>query len=103
MIILFLQIHFIHAKPRQEKYEFVVPILIVHGWPGNVFEFYKIIPMLLDPVQQIGSDISVAFEVIAPSIPGFGWSGVPMKKGKVQRLFGKITFTFIVLFLLLLK
>ncbi|VDO27460.1 unnamed protein product [Onchocerca flexuosa] len=88
-----LKIHFIHAKPR-EKYEVVVPLLIVHGWPGNVFEFHKIIPMLLDPVQQIGSDINVAFEVIAPSIPGFGWSGVPMKKGlspkAAARIFNKL-------------
>lgn len=51
--------------------------------------------MLLDPVQQIGSDISVVFEVIAPSIPGFGWSSSPMKKGKMEKLFGKITLTFL--------
>uniref|UniRef100_A0A0R3RIX1 Epoxide hydrolase n=1 Tax=Elaeophora elaphi TaxID=1147741 RepID=A0A0R3RIX1_9BILA len=76
-----LKVHFIHAKPIRDNYEVVIPLLMVHGWPGNVFEFYKIIPMLLDPIQQIGSDINVTFEIIAPSIPGFGWSSAPMKKG----------------------
>lgn len=40
--------------------------------------------MLLDPLQQTDSDISVAFEVVAPSIPGYGWSTAPMKKGKKE-------------------
>ncbi|EJW81476.1 hydrolase, partial [Wuchereria bancrofti] len=75
-----LKIHFIHAKPIHNNYEVIIPLLILHGWPGNVFEFLKIIPLLVDPIQQIGSDISVTFEIIAPSIPGFGWSAAPMKK-----------------------
>ncbi|EFO26793.1 hydrolase [Loa loa] len=89
-----LKIHFIHAKPRYDNYEVILPLLILHGWPGNVFEFFKIIPVLLDPIQQIGSDINVAFEVIAPSIPGFGWSAAPMKKGfnpeAAARIFNKL-------------
>ncbi|KAL3998370.1 Epoxide hydrolase N terminus family protein [Acanthocheilonema viteae] len=89
-----LKIHFIHAKPVKDNYKVVIPLLILHGWPGNVFEFFKIIPILLDPVQQISSDINVAFEVIAPSIPGFGWSTAPMKKGfnpeVAARIFNKL-------------
>uniref|UniRef100_A0A1I8F198 Epoxide hydrolase n=1 Tax=Wuchereria bancrofti TaxID=6293 RepID=A0A1I8F198_WUCBA len=87
-------IHFIHAKPIHNNYEVIVPLLILHGWPGNVFEFLKIIPLLVDPIQQIGSDISVTFEIIAPSIPGFGWSAAPMKKGfnteVAARIFNKL-------------
>ncbi|KAI1699970.1 alpha/beta hydrolase fold domain-containing protein [Ditylenchus destructor] len=80
-----LKIHFIHAKPPPEAgYKRIIPLLIVHGWPGNVFEFYKIIPMLTDP----------PFEVIVPSIPGFGWSEQPYKTGFNQmataRVFNKL-------------
>ncbi|KAH7723774.1 Protein W01A11.1 [Aphelenchoides avenae] len=77
-----LKIHFIHAKPPAGKYKTVVPLLIVHGWPGNVFEFYKAIPMLTDPAAYIkNAGNELAFEVVAPSIPGFGWSDQPAKKG----------------------
>nr|CTP81923.1 Bm6095, isoform a [Brugia malayi] len=89
-----LKIHFIHAKPMHNNYEVIVPLLILHGWPGNVFEFLKIIPLLVDPIQQIGSDISITFEIIAPSIPGFGWSAAPIKKGfnteVAARIFNKL-------------
>lgn len=88
-----LKIHFIHAKPPT-GYRKVVPLLIVHGWPGNVFEFYKIIPMLTDPSQNLKLDKDIAFEVIAPSIPGYGWSDVPKKTGFNQwataRIFQKL-------------
>ena len=57
------------------------PLLLVHGWPGSVWEFYKIIPMLTNPSEYGGSSED-AFEVIAPSIPGFGFSEAPRKKGK---------------------
>ena len=51
--------------------ESVRPLLLVHGWPGSVLEFYKIIPLLTEQ----------GFHVIAPSIPGFGFSDAPQKKG----------------------
>ncbi|KAI1719848.1 alpha/beta hydrolase fold domain-containing protein [Ditylenchus destructor] len=80
-----LKVHFIHAKPPSKAgYKRVIPLLIVHGWPGNVFEFYKIIPMLTDPrtyLQGKGLPDDLAFEVIAPSIPGYGWSEQPRKSG----------------------
>lgn len=58
--------------------------MIVHGWPGNVFEFYKIIPKLTDPNAN-GVDSDIAFSVVAPSIPGFGWSEQPKKSGMPRK------------------
>lgn len=73
-----------------------MPLLIVHGWPvrhfiyfsldvncilqGNVYEFYKIIPMLTDP-RKAGISSDIAFDVVAPSIPGYGWSEAAKKAG----------------------
>ncbi|EDW02706.1 juvenile hormone epoxide hydrolase 1 [Drosophila grimshawi] len=65
-----LKIHFIHAKPKKAGGKKVVPLLLMHGWPGTVREFYDFIPLL-----TTGSDKSdYVFEVIAPSLPGYGWS-----------------------------
>ncbi|VDN20830.1 unnamed protein product [Gongylonema pulchrum] len=90
----YFQVHFIHMKPARGTYKVVVPLLLVHGWPSNVFEFYKIIPMLVDPVKQLGSDVDLAFEVVAPSIPGFAWSSAPKKTGfnteATARIFWKL-------------
>ncbi|KAF1585338.1 UNVERIFIED_CONTAM: Epoxide hydrolase 1, partial [Eudyptes robustus] len=87
-----LKIHFIHAKPPA-GYKTVVPLLLAHGWPGNVYEFYKIIPMLTDPKKH-GLGDQVAFEVVAPSMPGYGWSEASHKKGLsvfvVSRIFKKL-------------
>ncbi|KAF1625281.1 UNVERIFIED_CONTAM: Epoxide hydrolase 1, partial [Eudyptes robustus] len=87
-----LRIHFIHAKPPA-GYKKVVPLLLAHGWPGNVYEFYKLIPMLTDPKKH-GLGDKVAFEVVAPSIPGYGWSEASHKRGLsvfvVARIFKKL-------------
>ena len=56
------------------------PILITHGWPGSVWEFYKLIPRLTDPGKYGGRDED-AFEVICPSIPGYGFSEAPHQQG----------------------
>ena len=56
------------------------PLLISHGWPGSIWEFYKMIPMLTDPAAYGGRDED-AFEVIVPSIPGFGFSEAPHRQG----------------------
>ena len=53
---------------------------MTHGWPGSVWEFYKIIPLLTDPVKHGGRE-SDAFEVICPSIPGYGFSEAPHQTG----------------------
>lgn len=50
----------------------VLPLLLMHGWPGTVREFYDFIPLLTTPSDK--SDY--VFEVIAPSLPGYGWSQV---------------------------
>ena len=55
----------------------VVPLLMVHGWPGSVVEFYNILPLLTTPQEESG----VAFEVICPSIPGYGFSQASAKQG----------------------
>jgi len=88
-----LNVHFLHVKPPKNKYVNVRPLLLVHGWPGSIFEFHKILPMLTDP-KSLNIDSKVAFEVIAPSIPGYGWSEAPKKKGfgtiAAARVFAKL-------------
>jgi pimeloyl-ACP methyl ester carboxylesterase len=49
------------------------PLLLSHGWPGSIVEFAKASPMLLDPTLY-GGDVADAFHVVAPSLPGFGFS-----------------------------
>nr|KAF6279760.1 epoxide hydrolase 1 [Myotis myotis] len=76
-----LDIHFIHVKPPQlPAGRTAKPLLMVHGWPGCFFEFYNIIPLLTDPKSHGLSDEHV-FEVICPSIPGYGYSEASSKKG----------------------
>ncbi|XP_003410982.1 epoxide hydrolase 1 [Loxodonta africana] len=76
-----LDIHFIHVKPTQlPAGRSAKPLLMVHGWPGSFYEFYKIIPLLTDPKSHGLSDEHV-FEVICPSIPGYGFSEASSKKG----------------------
>jgi len=65
-----LDIHFIHMKPSNAEGKRVLPLLLVHGWPGSVMEFYKIIPLLTSPRPEH----DFVFEVIVPSLPGFGFS-----------------------------
>lgn len=71
-----LDIHYIHAKPNVEAGVKVFPLLILHGWPSSVRDFYKIIPMFTKMSNE-----SFAFEVIAPSLPGFGFSDGAARKG----------------------
>lgn len=76
-----LDIHFIHAKPDRQlvdrKQLRVLPLLMLHGWPGSIIEFYKILPLLTSPRE--GRDF--VFEVICPSLPGFGFSEAAHKPG----------------------
>uniref|UniRef100_A0A914WPN8 microsomal epoxide hydrolase n=1 Tax=Plectus sambesii TaxID=2011161 RepID=A0A914WPN8_9BILA len=75
-----VKIHYIRSTPVKSEYTTTIPILMVHGWPGSVWEFHKIIPMLSNPARyDLGKKF--AFEVICPSLPGFGWSGTSSKKG----------------------
>jgi microsomal epoxide hydrolase len=56
-----------------------MPLLLLHGWPGSVFEFLDIIPRLTDPAR-FGGDARDAFTVVAPSLPGYGPSFQPGQK-----------------------
>jgi len=66
-----LNVHFIHEQGRGPNPK---PLLLIHGWPGSVYEFMEIIPMLTDPAAH-GGDARDSFTVIAPSLPGYGFSG----------------------------
>jgi pimeloyl-ACP methyl ester carboxylesterase len=68
-----IDLHFIHAEGRGPA---PLPLLLSHGWPGSVWEFHKIIPMLTDPAR-FGGDPRDAFTVVAPSLPGYGFSFAP--------------------------
>jgi len=68
-----IELHFIHEQGKGPN---PVPLLLSHGWPGSVFEFHKIIPLLTDPAR-FGGDPADAFTVIAPSLPGYGFSFRP--------------------------
>jgi len=72
-----LNIHFIHQRGQGPK---PLPLIITHGWPSTFFEMYKIIPMLADPAQ-FGGDPNDAFDVVAPSLPGYGFSDAPRSRG----------------------
>jgi pimeloyl-ACP methyl ester carboxylesterase len=72
-----LDIHFIHEKGKGPN---PVPLVVTHGWPGTFFEMHKIIPMLTDPASH-GGDPADAFDVVAPSMPGYGFSSHPSERG----------------------
>ncbi|KAF7690053.1 hypothetical protein HF521_011857 [Silurus meridionalis] len=73
-----IDVHYIHAKPKNlPKGACSIPLMMVHGWPGSFYEFYGILPLLTEP----RSPEDIAFEVICPSIPGYGYSEAPHKKG----------------------
>jgi pimeloyl-ACP methyl ester carboxylesterase len=72
-----LDIHFIHVKSKHEN---AMPLIITHGWPGSVFEQIKLIGPLTDPTK-FGGKAEDAFDVVIPSIPGFGFSGKPTEAG----------------------
>ncbi len=72
-----VDIHFIHVKSKEKN---AMPLLITHGWPGSVFEFLGTIGPLTDPVAH-GGTAPDAFDVVIPSIPGYGFSSRPTAPG----------------------
>lgn len=68
-----LDIHFIHVRSRHPN---ALPLIITHGWPGSIMELLKVIDPLTDPVAH-GGRAEDAFDLVIPSIPGFGFSGKP--------------------------
>jgi pimeloyl-ACP methyl ester carboxylesterase len=69
--------HFIHVKSRHAN---AMPLIVTHGWPGSVFEQIKIVEPLVDPTK-FGGNASDAFDVVIPSLPGFGFSSRPKEVG----------------------
>ena len=72
-----LGVHFIHERGRGPD---PFPLIISHGWPGSVVEMLRIIPMLTDPVAH-GGDAADSFDVVVPSLPGYGFSDKPVDRG----------------------
>ena len=68
-----IDLHFVHQPGVGPD---PLPLLLSHGWPGSVWEFHKVIPMLTDPAR-FGGDPADAFTVVAPSLPGYGFSFRP--------------------------
>jgi pimeloyl-ACP methyl ester carboxylesterase len=83
-----LKIHFIHTHGKGPE---PLPLVISHGWPSSFFESYKIIEPLSDPESYAG-DPADAFDVIVPSLPGFGFSERPSTRGflRVDNLWRKL-------------
>ena len=80
-----LDIHFIHEKGKGPN---PIPLIITHGWPSCFFEMTKIIPLLTDPASY-GGDAADSFDVVAPSLPGFGFSDHAQDRGmEIQRVAG---------------
>ena len=72
-----LDIHFIHVRSKHEN---ALPVIVTHGWPGSIIEQMKIIDPLTNPTAHGGS-ASDAFDVVIPSMPGYGYSGKPTTTG----------------------
>lgn len=72
-----VDIHFIHVRSKHKN---AMPMIISHGWPGSVFEQIKLIEPLTDPTRFGGRAVD-AFDVVIPSLPGYGFSGKPTEPG----------------------
>jgi len=70
-------IHFIHERGKGDR---PLPIVLTHGYPDSFVRFLKIVPMLTDPAAH-GGDAADAFDVVVPSLPGYGFSDKPSKSG----------------------
>jgi pimeloyl-ACP methyl ester carboxylesterase len=72
-----LDIHFIHVRSPHED---ALPLIITHGWPGSIIEMVNVVGPLSDPTAH-GGDAADAFDVVVPSMPGYGYSGKPTTTG----------------------
>src|SRR5215208_1108105 len=72
-----LDIHFIHVRSHHED---ALPLIVNHGWPGSIIEQLKIIERLTDPTTH-GASAEDSFDVVIPSMPGYGFSGKPTETG----------------------
>jgi pimeloyl-ACP methyl ester carboxylesterase len=72
-----IDVHFIHVRSRHEN---AMPMIITHGWPGSIIEMLEIVGPLTDPTAHGGS-AEEAFDLVIPSIPGYGFSSEPKELG----------------------
>ncbi|HMF88242.1 MAG TPA: epoxide hydrolase, partial [Gemmatimonadaceae bacterium] len=72
-----VDIHFIHVRSRHEN---ALPLIMTHGWPGSVIELLEVVGPLTDPTAHGGS-ADDAFDLVLPSLPGYGFSGEPAELG----------------------
>ncbi len=84
-----LTIHFIHQRGRGPR---PLPLIISHGWPGSFVEMTKILPLLTDPAKH-GGDAADAFDVVIPSLPGYGFSSRPLHAGTDPRRIAELWVT----------
>ena len=77
-----LRIHFIHERGRGPS---PIPLVLTHGWPDSFARMLKVIPLLTDPAAN-GGDAKDSFDVIVPSLPGYGFSEKPKKVGTTARV-----------------
>jgi pimeloyl-ACP methyl ester carboxylesterase len=85
-----LDIHFIHVRSKHEN---ALPLIVTHGWPGSVIEMLKIVDPLTNPTAH-GASASDAFDLVIPSMPGYGFSGKPATAGwdtnRIARAWGEL-------------
>jgi pimeloyl-ACP methyl ester carboxylesterase len=85
-----VDIHFIHVRSKHPN---ALPVIVTHGWPGSVIEQLKIIGPLTDPTAH-GGRAEDAFDVVIPSLPGYGFSGRPTSTGwdpdRIARAWGEL-------------
>jgi epoxide hydrolase len=72
-----VEIHVLHARSSHPD---AMPLILTHGWPGSVLELIDLITPLTDPVSH-GGTVEDAFDVVVPSLPGYGFSGKPVEPG----------------------
>jgi epoxide hydrolase len=72
-----VDIHFVHQRSSHSNAK---PLVLIHGWPGSIVEFTKVIEPLTDPLAH-GGRADDAFDIVAPSLPGFGFSDKPRERG----------------------
>jgi pimeloyl-ACP methyl ester carboxylesterase len=80
-----VDIHFIHVRSKHEN---ALPLIITHGWPGSVMELLGVIAPLTDPTSH-GGTAEDAFDLVLPSLPGYGFSGQPTEVGWDSARIGK--------------
>ena len=72
-----VDVHYWHVRGRGPS---PLPLVLVHGWPGSIYEFHHLIGPLTDPAAH-GGDAADSFDVVIPALPGYGFGGKPTESG----------------------